>query len=265
MRALRQAGCVWAEDEAALLVASADGAELDARVARRVAGEPLEYVLGWADFAGVRVTVRAGVFVPRHRSEALVDAAVPLLRAAATGRRAVLVDLCCGTGALGLAAARRAGVDVELHAADVDPVAVECAGENLAGVPHTVVTCGDLFQALDGDVRGRVDVLIANVPYVPSGAIATLPREFRDHERRATLDGGVDGLDLARRVLAQASAWLRPGGTVLMEASPDQAGVLAGEDFPLGVTATVDEDTATAVVRATAADSPLGGLGRLGG
>ena len=219
---LRAAGCVFAEEEARLLGEAAADASgdvvLDDLVRRRVAGEPLEHLLGWVAFDGDRVRVATGVFVPRRRSEALVHAAVAGLRPGA-----VLVDLCCGCGALGLAVARR--VQVELHAADVDPVATACAATNLAGI-GTVHT-GDLFEALPPSLRGRIEVLVANTPYVPAGAIANMPPEARDHEPTVALDGGDDGLDFARRVAAGAPAWLAPGGTVLIETSEAQAPVLA--------------------------------------
>jgi release factor glutamine methyltransferase len=208
---------VFAEDEARLLLAEAGGPEsLQSLVARRVAGEPLEHLLGWAEFCGLRVAVAPGVFVPRRRTEALVEEAVSLSRP-----RAVVVDLCCGSGALGLAVATSVA-DVELHAADVDPAAVTCAVANLAGVGGRAYA-GDLFGALPADLRGRVDLLLANVPYVPSDAIALMPPEARLHEARVALDGGADGLDVARRVIAAAPTWLAPGGSLLFETSEDQA------------------------------------------
>src|ERR1700732_3126871 len=114
---LRAAGCVFAEDEAAVLVAtSRSRAELDALVGRRAAGEPLEQVVGWAEFAGQRILVDPGVFVPRRRSEFLVAVGVGLGRSRLGGRSAVpvIVDLCCGTGALGLGVA--AGLTVSRSA-----------------------------------------------------------------------------------------------------------------------------------------------------
>src|SRR5947207_3551405 len=120
--ALRAAGCVFAEDEAALLAAAAASEdELDAMVARRASGVPLEHVLGWAEFCGLRIAVDPGVFVPRRRTEFLVRQAVALVPP-----HAVVVDLCCGCGALGAAVAA-AVPGVELHATDVDPAAVRCA------------------------------------------------------------------------------------------------------------------------------------------
>ncbi|MEV0358797.1 putative protein N(5)-glutamine methyltransferase [Nocardia sp. NPDC050697] len=215
---LRAAGCVFAEEEARLLVAA--GGDLELLVARRERGEPLEQILGWAEFRGLRVAVAPGVFVPRARTAELVDAAIPLLRAVGDRLAPVLVDLCCGTGVLGLACARE--VDVTLVAADIEPAAVACARRNLEAVAGRVYE-GDLFDALPGALRGTVDVLLANVPYVPSDAVATLPPEARDHEPRRALDGGADGLDILRRVAAGAPEWLAPGGHVLLETSAAQA------------------------------------------
>ena len=129
-----------------------------------------------------------------------------------------MLDLCCGTGALG-AIATRGFKNVRLVAADIDPAAVACARRNLPGVE---VYEGDLFDALPQDLRGRVDVLLANVPYVPTTQIAFLPEEFRVHERRAALDGGDDGLRVLRRVAARAPDWLAPGGQLLTEAGDAQ-------------------------------------------
>src|SRR5690606_12038417 len=115
---LRAAGCVFAEDEARLLTgAAADPAELDAMVDRPVAGEPLEHVLGWAEFCGLRIAVTAGVFVPRQRTEFLVRQAARMARRAAATHPPTVVDLCCGAGAIGVAVAAAVG-QVELHATD---------------------------------------------------------------------------------------------------------------------------------------------------
>jgi release factor glutamine methyltransferase len=214
--ALRAAGCVFAEDEARLLRAQArTPAELTLLVRRRVAGEPLEHVLGWAEFAGVRVAVEPGVFVPRHRSEFLVDEAA----AAVPGAR-VVVDLCCGSGAIGAALLRRLGA-VELHAADVDTVAVRCARRTLGS--RGEVHQGDLYAALPAFLRGRVDLLVASTPYVPSDAVHLMPPEAREHEPLVALDGGRDGLDVVRRLVADAPAWLAPAGVVAVETSYEQA------------------------------------------
>lgn len=216
---LRAAGCVFAEEEAALLEsAAADADDLEVLVARRVAGEPLEYVVGWVAFDGLRVAVEPGVFVPRQRTSYLVERAA-LALAGADG--ATVLDLCCGSGALGLALAQRHTGTV-LHATDNDPIAVACAARNLApigGIAHL----GDLDAPLPAALRGEVDVILANVPYVPTAAIALMPPESRDHEPLGTVDGGPDGLDVLRRVAALAPTWLRSGGSVFSEVSGDQA------------------------------------------
>ena len=214
---LRAAGCVFAEDEARLLLAEGSPPdELARRVERRVAGEPLEHILGWATFCGLRICLEAGVFIPRQRSEFLVRQA-----AAVATDGGVTVDLCCGSGALGLALTSMLG-QRELHAADIDPAAVRCARRNLAPVGAQVYE-GDLFEPLPSRLRGQVDVLLANVPYVPTRALPGMPAEARDHEPVRTHDGGDDGLDVLRRLLAEAPGWLSPGGWLLTEINDRQS------------------------------------------
>jgi release factor glutamine methyltransferase len=213
---LRAAGCVFAEDEAQALLATATSAEqLEAMLARRVAGEPLEHVVGWVDFAGLRVAVTPGVFVPRQRTELMVREAAQRCRPGAT-----VVDLACGCGAIGLAVASR--VDgARLYAVDIEPAAVRCAAANLAPVGGSV-RAGDLYGGLPEQLRGRIDVLVANVPYVPTEAVDLMPPEARLYEPLVALDGGADGLDAARRVFDGAPHWLAPGGHVLVETGEDQ-------------------------------------------
>lgn len=221
---LRAAGCVFAEEEAALLESCATtAAELSTMVERRVGGEPLEQVVGWAEFCGLRIAVRPGVFVPRRRTECLVRRA-----AALAPPRATVVDMCCGSGAIGAALGATVAIG-ELYAVDLDPVAVECARANLttlAGAARgATVLQGDLYAPLPPRLRGRVDILVANVPYVPTGAVALMPPESRLHEPRSTVDGGADGLDVLRRVAAGAAGWLAEGGHFLVETSAQQAPV----------------------------------------
>lgn len=248
---LRAAGCVFAEEEAAALAgAAADPGRgsgwLREATARRVAGEPLEHVVGEVVFAGLRLAVGPGVFVPRTRTGLLVDRALAVLPSGG-----LLVDLCCGVGAVGVVAAARRP-DVRVVCADVDAAATAYAGRNTApyGGRADVVT-GDLYDALPPRLRGRVDVVAANAPYVPTDAIADMPREARDHEPRHTLDGGADGAVLHRRIVAGAGAWLRPGGHLLVETSRDQADDLADAFRGGGLVATVavdDEIGGTVVV-----------------
>ncbi|MFE2640290.1 putative protein N(5)-glutamine methyltransferase [Streptomyces scopuliridis] len=228
---LRAAGCVFAEDEARLLISTAATPDdLAAMVDRRVGGLPLEHVLGWAEFCGLRIAVDPGVFVPRRRTEFLVrQAAATALAATAAAFAwpgAVVVDLCCGSGALGAALAGLLD-RAELHAADIDPAAVRCARRNVAAVGGRVYE-GDLYGPLPAALLGRVDVLLANVPYVPTEEVGLLPPEARIHEARVALDGGADGLDVLRRVTAEAPRWLAPGGSLLVETSEHQA-ARAGE------------------------------------
>jgi release factor glutamine methyltransferase len=220
--ALRQAGCVFAEEEAELLAGAADSAAgLADLVRQRVSGLPLEQVVGWAEFCGLRIVVEPGVFVPRRRSEFLVRQAEAIGRAAApAGEPLVILDMCCGSGAIGLALAIALG-GAELHAADIDPAAVRCARANLGGIG--LVYEGDLYGPLPAGLCGRADILIANAPYVPTAEIALMPPEARLHEPRWALDGGADGVDIHRRIAAGAPAWLAPGGSLLIETSERQA------------------------------------------
>ncbi|MGN6130363.1 MAG: putative protein N(5)-glutamine methyltransferase [Nocardioidaceae bacterium] len=233
---LRAAGCVFAEEEAALLRAEAVSVDdLERLVARRVSGEPLEQVLGWAEFCGLRIALEPGVFVPRRRTEVLVARAADL-----AGPGPVVVDLCCGSGAIGAAIASRLA-QAELHAVDVDPVAVRCARRNLAAVGGTV-HAGDLDAALPASLAGRVDVLVACPPYVPTDEIAHMPPEARDHEPRAALDGGTDGLDLTRRLARLAPRWLRTGGHALVETGPHQAAAAVAAFAAAGLEAWSEHD-----------------------
>jgi release factor glutamine methyltransferase len=243
---LRAAGCVFAEDEARLLVEAArTPAELADMVERRVSGLPLEPILGWAEFFGLRIAIDPGVFVPRHRTEFLVHEALAL-----AGSGAVVLDLCCGSGALGVALATSVDGGVELYAADIEPAAVRCAARNVLPVGGRVFE-GDLYEPLPAGLRGRVDILLCNTPYVPTEAIALMPPEARIHEPRVTLDGGADGLDVQRRVAASAPLWLAPGGHLFVETSERQAQrtaeIFAGSGLIPRVVAS-DEFDATIVI-----------------
>ncbi|ACZ31636.1 modification methylase, HemK family [Xylanimonas cellulosilytica DSM 15894] len=284
---LRAAGCVFAEDEAALLLEAAAGSKdagrfdgpgsvrgpgatnrapshepsldpglLEALVARRVGGEPLEHVLGWVAFAGRRWAVAPGVFVPRQRSELLVAQALAAVRPTTAERTTatVVVDLCCGNGALGGAvAAALPGSGVVLHAVDLDRAATACAAQNLApfgGVVHT----GDLYAPLPLTLRGRVDLLLCHAPYVPTAAVALMPHEAREHEPLTALDGGPDGLEILRRAIWEAPAWLAPGGSLLFEVGDDTqvaATTALLRTAGLDARASHDEETGATVVAGT--------------
>lgn len=240
---LRSAGSVFAEEEAVLLASEAAGPEqLTEWMAKRMSGLPLEQVLGWAEFCGLRVAVEPGVFVPRQRTAFLVELAAGMAKDGD-----VVVDLCCGSGAVG-AALLAAVPGIRLSAADVDPAAVRCARRNL---PADRVFEGDLFDALPTSLKGRVDILVANAPYVPTDAIGLMPPEARLYEARVALDGGVDGLGVQRRIAATAVEWLAPAGSLLIETSEQQAPRTAGLLAAVGLVVTVrhsaDLDSTTVI------------------
>jgi len=199
---LRAAGCVFAEDEARLLSGRED------LIARRIAGERLEHVLGWADFGGVRVRVEPGVFVPRPQT-------VELARVAASLRPGVHLDLFSGSGAIAAYVAHRCPtarvVACELHV----------SSSLRANVPE--VCESDVDDGVPVDLEGQVDVLTANVPYVPTAELDVVPH---DGEPVDALDGGPDGLDWIRRLYTCAPRWLRPGGTLLFELARHQIPIL---------------------------------------
>ena len=245
---LRAAGCVFAEDEAGLLVAAAvDAGELEAMATRRIGGEPLELVLGWAEFCGLRIALDPGVFVPRRRTEFLAQQAI-----ARAQQGAVVVELCCGSGAVS-AALLSGSPGLEVHAADIDPVAVACARRNLPA--GALVYQGDLYRPLPDGLRGRVDLVVANAPYVPTAELGLLPREARQYEPRAALEGGGDGLEILRRVASEAPQWLSPGGHVLVETSERQARSLAESMTSYGLRPQIvsDPEMGGAVVIGTSA------------
>jgi release factor glutamine methyltransferase len=211
---LSAAGCVAPSAEADEIVgAAANGTrDVDEMLARRVRGEPLAWVVGSTAFCGLRIAVDPGLFVPRPQSEALARRAVELLPAGG-----VAVDLCTGCGAIA-AVLREHRPDATILGTDLDPVAAACARRN--GVD---VRLGDLDQPLPAELRGRVDVVTAVVPYVPTEELHLLPSDVRAFEPRAALDGGAGGVLVLGRAAEAAARWLRPGGSAIFELGGDQA------------------------------------------
>ncbi|MET8814379.1 putative protein N(5)-glutamine methyltransferase [Streptomyces sp. NPDC004549] len=249
---LRAAGCVFAEEEARMILDAvepgASGGLVEGMVERRCAGEPLEHVVGWAAFGGLRIAVGPGVFVPRRRTEFLLEQALRVGRDAG-----VVVDLCCGAAPLATALAVRLP-RAELHAADIDPAQTAYARRNLAlFADRASVHEGDLYDALPSALRGRVELLVANAPYVPCDALATLPAEARDHEPVRSLDGGADGLAVQRWVAEGALEWLAPGAHLLVETSARQApltrGVFAGAGLEAWVVECEEREASVVVAR----------------
>ena len=242
---LQGAGCIFAHEEAEHLLRGAGSAEeAETLLQRRLAGEPLEYVLGWAEFLGRRVRVVPGVFIPRRRTEFLAAAA---LESASQRHCPVILDLCCGSGALSTVFAGTLP-EAELHAADLSPDAVAAARLNLG--ERAQIHQGDLFGSLPSRLRGSIDVIAANAPYVPTEQLPFLPREARIYEPAAALDGGRAGLEVLRRIAADAPGWLSRGGDLLVECSEDQAPSVLADFTGHGFQALVrtDAETGTSVV-----------------
>lgn len=242
---LRAAGSVFAEDEARALREGLGAEGLEQAVRRRVAGEPLEHVVGHADFAGVRVVVRPPVFVPRRRAEALVDVAARFL----ARPDAVVVDLGCGSGAVAAALSHRCP-SIRCHATDLDPDAVACARENAAGFGFAVHQ-GSWLSALPERLRGSVDLVVAHLPYVPTRDLPFVPRDYREAERSLALDGGEDGLDPLRGVLAELPGWLVPGGRLVTHVALVQVSTAGDLVARAGLVASWHGDDETPVLVAT--------------
>jgi release factor glutamine methyltransferase len=163
----------------------------------------------------------------------------------------VIVDLCCGVGALGLAVAA-AFPAARLHAADIDPAAVRCASRNVEPAGGHVYQ-GDLSAPLPAELRKAVAVLICNAPYVPTDEVPFLPPEARDYEPHVALDGGSDGLAVLRRAAAEAPQWLVPGGHLLVETSDRQAPLMADAMTRAGLSPQLhsDDELGASVVAGT--------------
>jgi release factor glutamine methyltransferase len=174
---------------------------------RRERGEPLAHVLGRVDFGGLTVEVDPGVFVPRPQTVELAEQAVALAPS-------IAVDLFAGAGAIASVLAARTSARVVAGELEV----AECLRANALRYGFEVVT-SDVDSGVPVELEGRVDVLTANVPYVPTDELQYVPHEG---EPPAALDGGVDGLDWTRRLVACAPRWLRPGGTLLTEVAESQ-------------------------------------------
>jgi release factor glutamine methyltransferase len=190
-------------------------------VQRRAEGEPIPYIKGFTEFRGIELIVEPGVFVPRDSSEFLAEQAVRRLR---RRKKPVLVDLATGLGTIALSVADEVP-KAAVYGADLSSDAVKLARKNAKALDLSArFLRGDLFDALPKKLRGKVDVITLHPPYVAKDEIDTLPDEIRDWEPVHTLtDHSGDGLGLIRRTVAEAPAWLRRGGWLLMEVDPDRA------------------------------------------
>ncbi|HVL88614.1 MAG TPA: peptide chain release factor N(5)-glutamine methyltransferase [Actinomycetota bacterium] len=194
---------------------------LESLVARRAEREPLGYVLGTVNFRGLVMEVGPGVFCPRPETE--VTAARAIARARERGPRPCVVDVCAGSGPIALSVAAEVP-NARVFATEISPAARGWALRNLArtGLRVTLLP-GDLFDPLHPALGGAVDVIVSNPPYIPQGAIESLPDEVRRYEPREALTGGADGLDVVMRLIGDAPRWLTHGGWLVMEVGEEQA------------------------------------------
>lgn len=191
----------------------------DDAVARRGAGEPLQYITGHQEFYGLDFEVTPAVLIPRPETEHLVEAALELLERAPNAR---LIDVGTGSGCIALAIAhesRKSGRTVEVHAIDISPDALTVARRNAArlGLADAVAFYqGDLLTPF-ADSHSAFDMVVSNPPYVGHNEPDKVQREVREHEPAVAVFGGAEGLDVYRRLVPQALAALKPGGHLLME------------------------------------------------
>jgi release factor glutamine methyltransferase len=203
-------------------------------VERRAEGEPVAMILGHTEFMGMKLTVRRGVFIPRNSSELLASEAIRRLR---RRRRPLAVDVATGSGPVALAIAKKVPA-ARVFGLDISPDALAVARRNAerVGVRNVTFLRSDLLAALPASVRGEVDSFTIHPPYVGRGEVRTLPKEIKEFEPSHTLtDTSVDGLGLVRRLGSEAPAWLRPGGWMMVEVSPNLSrsvkGILQREGF----------------------------------
>ena len=217
---LADAGFIAAREESRELMACAAGGDvaLESLIGRRLAGEPLAWIIGSTTFCGFTVRVDPGVYVPRWQSEALARRALSRLADDGTA-----IDLCTGSGCIAMVLmTQRPGSRVV--ASELDDTAVSCAAAN--GVE---VYSGDLFAPLPRELRGAVDVVVGVVPYVPSESMAFLPRDTFAYESALSYDGGDGGTSVLRRVIRESPGFLRPGGALLLELGGDEANDLRSD------------------------------------
>ncbi|MCL2403864.1 MAG: peptide chain release factor N(5)-glutamine methyltransferase, partial [Coriobacteriia bacterium] len=187
-------------------------------VRRRATGEPLQYIVGEVGFRYLTIKVHPGVLIPRPETEVLVDLALKSLPAQEEGRSLQVLDLCTGSGCIGLALASERS-DVQVTATDICPKAVTLAQENAQ-----INKLSDRFKAVEADLflpkeytAEQFDLIVSNPPYIPSAGMDELPKEVADFEPSLALCGGEDGLDIARRILSEAPKYLKESSRIILE------------------------------------------------
>lgn len=194
-------------------------------IERRKAHEPLQHILGFEEFRGLRLKTGPAALIPRPETELLVEWALELERTHGPWRLAV--DVGAGTGAIACALVA-AAPHLELVAVERSTGALALAAANIAalGLGRQVrLVAGDLFEPLAG-LPSAVDLIVSNPPYIATATLSQLPREVSDWEPREALDGGPDGMAVHRRLIAESPGVLRPGGWLVMEMGEEQAGPL---------------------------------------
>ena len=194
-------------------------------IARRVTGEPVQFIKGYAEFRGLELISKPGVFIPRDSTVFLAEQAIRRLR---RRKNAVAVDLATGGGTVALAM-KNETKGVKVYGADLSRDAVKIARKNAERLKLRVTfVAGDLFGGLPASIAGSVDVITLHPPYVAKHELKELPDEIRNFEPTDTLtDHSDDGLGLVERAAAESLDWLRQGGWLLVEVSPDRAKAVA--------------------------------------
>jgi release factor glutamine methyltransferase len=233
---------------------------LTAMVERRLAGEPLQYVLGRWSFRGLDLMVDPRVLIPRQETEVVAEVAIEAVRqGGVTGGPSVVADLGTGSGALALALAA-ALPDAEVWATDVSPEALAVARANLAAVGPAAdrvhLVEGMWYEALPTGLRGRLRVIVSNPPYVTEAEFAGLPPEVRDHEPAGALVAGPTGRESLEHLVAGGLDWLEPGGALVLELAPDQAAPLKAAAEAAGYEAVAVEPDLAGRDRALVARRP---------
>ncbi len=215
-------------------ISASTARKFDALIQRRATGEPIPYIKGYAEFRGLKLTTKPGVFVPRDSTEFMVEQAV---RRLARRPKPIVVDIACGGGTVALAIAHEVP-RAEVFGTDIAEDAVKLARANARqlGVRATFVR-GDLFKPLPKRIQGNVDAITLHPPYVAKGELRDLPDEVRRFEPAHTLsDRSVDGLGLVERTASASATWLRPGGWLVVEVSPDRSRGVASKFRAAGLT-----------------------------
>lgn len=206
----------------------------------RLAGMPLQYITGSQEFMGLSFKVNENVLIPRQDTETLVELALDYMKDGNPDRRVQhkgdwkILDLCCGSGAIGISIAHHAGTigkKVKVTASDVSEKALQVARENARNLhveKKMEFVSGDLFQPFKKKFsKQKFHMIVSNPPYIRSDVIPTLQTEVKDHEPMLALDGGADGLDFYRKIMSGAKEHLEKGGLLIMEIGHDQAADMA--------------------------------------